>query len=78
MRFSVSDATVRPIRLALGGRQWLVPVDIRRWRSLSLKTLLVVIVSGVPDRETYSLKNFSAIVMVEVSCIGIASDQREK
>jgi hypothetical protein len=37
-----------------------------------------VIVSGVPDRETYPLKNFSAIVVVEVSCIGIACDQREK
>ena len=43
-----------------------------------MKTLSVVIVSGVPDRETYLLKNLSAIVMVEVSCIGIASDQREK
>lgn len=78
MRFSVSDATVRPIRLTPDGRQWLIPVDIRRWRTLSLKTLSVVIVSGIPDRENYPLKNFSAIVVVEVSCIGIASNQREK
>jgi hypothetical protein len=44
-----------------------------KWLPLS-----VVIVSGVSGRDTYPSKNFSAIVLVEVSYIGIASEQREK